>query len=53
LQDNIQLTDDGYKLLTSQTKEPVSCPDKDMIATKLETGEIEIEFTRKIKITKR
>ena len=46
------MTEDGYKLLTSKTDKPVACPDNDIVGRRINADEVEILFTKYVKVTK-
>jgi hypothetical protein len=50
--ENIEVTDDGYKLLTSKTDKPLECPDNDIICQRISPEEVEITFVKKMLVTK-
>lgn len=51
---NVQHTENGYTLLTSQIEngDEIECPDKDMVTKKISAEEVEVTFTKKVKITR-
>jgi hypothetical protein len=52
--EQIQKEENGYTLLTStiNDEDSIGCPENDMIATRKTAEEVEITFTKSVKITK-
>ena len=50
--ENIEVTSNGYKLLTSETDKEIMCPDNDVSVQAQPDGAVKLQFLKNCKVKK-